>query len=221
MKIVAILGSPHGTHGTTGKLLDAVLKSAERAGAMVVCLPLSDYEVGPCLACDACHKTGTCPVHDHFPELKNALQHADGIVLASPNYMFSVSAQLKALMDRCCGAIHCRAWLDKHAAAVVTSGGPASGEVEQYLVRFLRAMGCWTVGSVGAAAPQLADASAGAFKQAADLGARLVAAIRQHEAYPDQTAERAAMHERMKQLITMRQADWPFEYEYWKSHGWL
>jgi multimeric flavodoxin WrbA len=223
MRIVAILGSPHGSHGTTGKLLDAVLKSAERAGAMVACLPLGDYEVGPCLACDACHKTGSCRLHDHVPELKNALQHADGIVLASPNYMFSVSAQLKALMDRCCGPLHCQSFQDKHAAAIVTSGGPESAEVGAYLERFLQCLGCWTVGSVGAAAfelgnPQLRPKIAQA---AADLGRALCDAIRQNTSYPQQRPTSDAFFERMKQLVTFRRADWPYEYEHWKAKGWL
>ena len=221
MKIVAILGSPHGAKGNTALLLREVIRGAEDRGAAVTTLSLSDHKVEPCLACDACHKTGTCPRPDAYPTFRDALEQADGIIFAGPNYLFSVSAQMKALMDRCCGLLHVQRLRDKHAAAVVASGGEGSPEVERYLVRFLRALGCWTVGSVGASAAQLADPSARApvFEAAADLGRRLADAIRNKATFPDQAAERAAFRELMRQLVIAHKDVWTYEYDYWKSQG--
>jgi multimeric flavodoxin WrbA len=221
MRLVAILGSPHGIKGSTGQLLAEAVRGAEKAGAPVATLSLSDYEVLPCPACDACHRTGTCPQRDDFRKFKEAMEGADGILLASPNYIASVTAQTKALMDRCCGLLHLQGLEGKYAAAVVTSGGAGGDEVERYMLRFLRALGCWTVGSVGAQGWQLAQdpARAKCFGAAADLGRRLVACIKKKETFPDQVPERAAFAERMKQLVTMRKDAWTFEYEYWKSHG--
>jgi len=221
MKIVAILGSPHGTKGNTALLLREVVRGAERGGAAVATLSLSDRKVGPCLACDACHRTGTCSQQDAYPDFKHALEGADGVILATPNYLFSASAQTKALMDRCCGLLHTQRLRDKYAAAVVSSGGEGSPEVEQYLLRFLRALGCWTVGSVGASGAQLADASARApvFEAAGGLGRRLADSIQKKETFPEQEAERTAFRERMKQLVAFRKDDWRFEAEYWKTHG--
>jgi len=54
---------------------------------------------------------------------------------------------------------------------------------------------------------------------AASLGAKLVAAAEAKQTFPDQQAERAAFHERMKQLVTFRREEWPCEYEYWRSAG--
>jgi multimeric flavodoxin WrbA len=141
-------------------------------------------------------------------------------VLASPNYMFNVTAQMKAFLDRCCGPLHCQAWEGKCGAAVVTSGGGGAEEVEAYRLRFLRAMGCRTVGSVSAQARQLEGDAAGQCTQAAGrLGANLVESIRSKRAFPEQAAERQAFVNRMKQLVTMQKDIWPYEYEYWKSHG--
>src|ERR1035437_6894288 len=109
MNIVAINGSPHGAKGTTGSLLSEVTKAAEAAGANVATLVVSDYQVNPCRACDVCHRTGTCVIEDDFARFRRPLLAADGIILASPNYLSSVSAQLKAVMDRCCGLLHCQA----------------------------------------------------------------------------------------------------------------
>jgi multimeric flavodoxin WrbA len=219
MKITAILGSPHGMKGNTGQVLRRMVQAMEAAGAQVTLLSLASLDVKPCRACDVCHKTGTCAIKDDFGTVKDALLAADGVVLASPNYIFSVSAQMKALFDRCCGPLHCQALSGKYAAAVVTSGGNGSEEVERYILRFLRALGCRTVGSMGTEAWQMADETARStvFIQAEELGTRLLNAIRNREQFPEQDEERKAFFERMKTLINLRKNEWPYEYEYWKT----
>jgi len=221
MQIVAVLGSPHGMKGSTGKVLEALASAARACGADVSVLSLAELRVGPCHACDACHKTGTCPTRDDFGKVRDAMLAADGVVLASPNYIFSVTAQMKCLMDRWCGPLHLQAMEGKYGAALVTSGGKESLEVETYVLRFLRAMGCWTVGSVGAEAwtlahPEMASRVLGA---ASELGGRLVAAIRNKETFPAQAPERRAFFDLMKNLVTVRKAEWPYEYERWRALG--
>ncbi len=221
MNIVAVLGSPHGMKGSTGTVLEALAAAAKAYGADVTLLSLAKLKVGPCRACDTCHKTGACPTRDDFNKIKESLLAADGVVLASPNYIFSITAQMKCLMDRWCGPLHLQAMEGKYGAAVVTSGGKESLEVETYILRFLRAMGCWTVGSVGAEAwtlahPEMASHVLGA---AAELGGRLVAAIRNKETFPAQVPERRAFFDHMKTLVTMRKAEWPYEYERWRALG--
>jgi multimeric flavodoxin WrbA len=221
MKIVAIMGSPHGMKGSTGRLLQPLLDTAKGAGAEVRTFLLSEMRVLPCRACDCCHREGHCSHDDDFEEIRSAIQGADGLVLATPNYIMSVSAQLKALLDRCTGPLHIQAFAGKYGAAVVTSGGPGSSEVEQYLLRFLNTLGIWTVGSVGAEALELADPSQAGLRTdaAADLGRRLIEAIGQKKTFPTQDAARRAFTDRMRMLITARKEEWPFEYEYWRSRG--
>lgn len=219
MRIVAVLGSPHGMEGTTGRLLAPALEAACAAGAEVRTFVLSETEVRPCRACDCCHRTGRCHEEDGFEAIRRAIEGAEGLVLASPNYIFSVTAQMKAFMDRCCGPMHLQAFGGKYGAAVVTSGGPEFEQVENYLLRFLRSLGMWTVGSVGAEGWKLSAGAAGApvIKAAGGLGARLVDAIRRKATFPEQEAERRAFAGRMESLVMMRQDEWPFEYEQWKS----
>jgi multimeric flavodoxin WrbA len=193
---------------------------ARAGGAEVQSVSLADTKIEPCRACDGCHRTGTCRVDDDFQKVRSAIESADGLVLASPNYISSVSAQMKAFMDRCCGPLHLQVFEGKYGAAVVTSGSESAG-VEAYLLRFLQSLGLWTVGSIGAEGGKLADPSARdrVLDEAARLGARLVDAIRKHETFPDQTSVRRPFYERMRALVAMRKDDWPYEYEYWKSRG--
>jgi len=221
MNIVTVIGSPNGMKGNTGRLLSSVEASLKASGAEVTQFVVARMDVKPCRGCGSCHKTGQCVIKDDFQKIEAAFMKADGIVLASPNYIFSVTAQMKALMDRCSCPIHCQALEGKYGAAVVTSGGSGSDVVEGYLLQFLRALGCWTVGSVAAEAHEVEGKSGpgGRFAEAGELGANMVEAIRRGQTYADQEAERAAFFERMKALITMRKEEWPHEYRYWKSLG--
>jgi len=182
---------------------------------------LADMKVAPCRACDVCHKTGRCAIEDDFAILRQAMLDADAIALASPNYILSVTAQMKAFFDRCCGLLHLQALEGKYAAAAVTSGGAGYEEVERYTLRFLRSLGCWTVGSVGTEASRLSDDAAAApvLRSAAALGTQLVAATEAGQPMPEQQVEREAFYQRMKDLMVRQQERWPYEHECWKARG--
>jgi multimeric flavodoxin WrbA len=218
MKLVAILGSPRGMQGNTGTLLDGVLQGARDAGAAVTIFSLAELDVQPCRGCEGCHITGVCPISDDFAPIKAAMEEADGLVLASPNYILSVTAQLKALLDRCSGPIHTQALAGKYAAAVVTSGN-ASADVADYMLHALRLMGFTTVGSVAALGWQMANPATRApqLTAAAVLGAQLVEAIRTQQHFPAQDDERHAIMERFRQLVTLQKDYWRYEYAIWQA----
>lgn len=219
MKLVAILGSPHGAQGNTGMLLDGVLQGARAAGADVTLYSLSNLDVQPCRSCEGCHIVGDCPIADDFPTIKDAITEADGVILATPNYIMNVSAQLKALLDRCSGPIHTQEWEGKYAAAIVTSGSGGSDEIEAYLLRALRMLGFTTVGSAGALGWQLNKPELREKLQAtaAELGKQLVEAIRAQKRFPEQDEERNAFMNRFQQLVTMQKDHWKYEYDYWTT----
>lgn len=221
MNMVAIQGSPHGMQGNTGRLLSAVVEGAEKAGADVEVFCLGDLNIAPCRACDACHRTGECAIGDDYQQVRDALLGADAIVFASPNYISNVTAQMKALFDRLCGPLHVNALRGKHAAAVVTAGSAEIAAVAEYMLSYLRRLGCWTVGSVGAEARQLTEpeSCAEVLEQATALGARLVEAAAHNEHYPDQEAEIQAAAEHMRRLVLSRRDHWPYEYEVWQARG--
>ncbi len=221
MKLMAVMGSPHGMSGNTGPLLEACLDAAREAGAEVELFCLNEMDVSPCRGCGACHVTGQCVIKDDFGRIRQSLLEADGLVLASPNYIFSVSAQMKAMMDRCSCPIHCQALDGRYGAAVVTSGGGGEDEVADYMQRFMQAMGCWTVGGTGAPAWQLAEESGKqqALDGAAELGRTLVDAIEQKKRYPEQEADRTAFQERIRELVVVHQEEWPYEFAWWQKEG--
>lgn len=103
MKLVILLGSPH-RKGTTACLAEAFQRGALAAGHTVKTVFLPGEKIAPCLACNACKKTGACVQKDGAAAILRELDAADGFVFVSPVYYFGMSAQLKALIDRFYGA---------------------------------------------------------------------------------------------------------------------
>jgi len=220
MKIISLLGSPHGLKGNTARLLRHVLAGAQSEGAQTEIVVLKGDTVLPCRGCDACHKKGRCVQKDGFESLKEKVLKADCLVLASPNYVFNVSAQLKAFMDRCCGVIHCMQFWGKYGASVVTSGGGGDEPIVDYMNHFLITTGTIPVGEVCAAMSGMPE---GGFtdevqEKARTVGKRLVEAFRGGEVPYEIDQRRKTFCERMRALMAYRKEEWPYEYQYWKEH---
>lgn len=98
-RILGILGSPR-KGGNTELLLDKVLEAARRKGAKVKKIILNELKFSPCLECEKIRKDGVCIVEDELTPLYSEIENADGIVLASPIFFGSVSAQTKMMIDR-------------------------------------------------------------------------------------------------------------------------
>jgi multimeric flavodoxin WrbA len=217
MKIIAINGSPRGMGGTTGRLLEEVLAGAAEAGAEVEIISLSETPIKPCVACDACHRIGVCPIKDDYEPIKEKLLAADAFVLASPNYIFSVTAQIKCFFDRCNGLAHRTALEGKYAAVVETSGGGDDAEVLRYMERIVGSLGAQSVGSIGSpgAGPRIFPDQEALFEKARALGRELCDCVREKRAFPEQDAARLAFRARMQYLISFMGEYWPYEREYW------
>jgi multimeric flavodoxin WrbA len=101
-QIVIVKGSPR-EKGNSAILADKVAQGAREAGARVESFYLHGMEINACDACDACHAEpySGCIVEDEMQLLYPKLLDADALVIASPIYWFTVSAQTKLFIDRC------------------------------------------------------------------------------------------------------------------------
>lgn len=219
MQILAINASPRGMQGNTGRLLEEVLAGVKQAGAEVEVLNLKTLTVQPCVACDICHKTGICGIKDDYEMIKDKLLACDGFIVASPNYIFSVTAQLKALFDRCNGLMHCAALEDKYAAVVETSGGGEDQGVLDYMGKFVNMTGAVTVGGVGSAVVGIRKfpEEESLFARASELGQELCRSIRDKKTFPAQEPFRQGFKSHMAGLVDAMKSNWIFEHEYWSK----
>ena len=100
MRVLGIAGSPR-RGGNTDRLLAEVIKGAAEKGAEVKTIVLNDLEISPCQHCDACRRAGRCRIDDDMQMVYRELEAADRIVLASPIQFMGLTAQMKAMIDRC------------------------------------------------------------------------------------------------------------------------
>lgn len=100
MKITVLTGSPH-KKGTTALLADQLIAGAMEAGHQVTRFDAAFENVKPCLACDYCAShDGECVHRDAMNDLSRQLVETELIVLVTPLYYFTMSAQLKTVVDR-------------------------------------------------------------------------------------------------------------------------
>lgn len=109
LKVLGIAGSPR-RGGNTELLLKEVLAGAASSGAETKLVILSELKYVACRHCDGCLRTGRCVITDDMQWIHSELREADRFVLASPIFFMGVTAQAKAMIDRCQAL-----WMLKHA----------------------------------------------------------------------------------------------------------
>jgi len=97
--ILILKGSPR-PKGNSNILADQIAAGAVEAGGIVDSVILQGLNIRPCDACESCVETGVCVLKDDMQMLYPKLLAADALVLSSPIYWFTYSAQLKTCIDR-------------------------------------------------------------------------------------------------------------------------
>ncbi|MGD8990592.1 MAG: flavodoxin family protein [Desulfobacterales bacterium] len=111
-KIIAIYGSPR-RKGNTAALLKKAVQGALDAGADVEEIVLRDLKLSPCLEIYGCMQAGDCAIKDDFQKVRDKILDAQGLMLASPVFFYTVSSHTKILMDRFQSLWVKKYWVDK------------------------------------------------------------------------------------------------------------
>jgi multimeric flavodoxin WrbA len=182
MKILILKGSPR-EKGNSSVLADQVAIGAHKAGAQVESIALHSLDLRPCDGCDFCKETGMCVLKDDMQPIYTKLLAADAVVLASPIYWFTYTAQLKICIDRWYALLNFKpeAFKGKPFAVILTYGDAdlyTSGAINaihtfESTFRYLQAnIAGWVYGSLS----DIGDAEKHPelMEQAYQLGERLV-----------------------------------------------
>src|SRR4030042_1050605 len=103
MLVVGMCGSP-GEQATEHVLKEA-LRMLGELGFETRFFTVKGKHIGFCTHCDFCLEHKECVFKDDMQEVYALLKEADGLVFATPVYNGGVSAQIKAVMDRCRAAV--------------------------------------------------------------------------------------------------------------------
>jgi len=125
-RVVVVNGSPR-PKGNTSILAERLCSGVCDGGASVDVFRLNDLTIRPCQACGACGQSieANCVIDDDMQLIYSAIRAADSLVIASPIYWWSVSAQTKLFVDRCeaLGGPEGSALRDKSIGVILVYGG--------------------------------------------------------------------------------------------------
>ena len=99
-KNVLILSSSLRKNSNSDALACEFFRGAKEAGHHVEKISLAGKNIRFCIGCLTCQHTQKCVINDDSVEITEKMKNADVIVLATPVYYYSVSGQLKTLLDR-------------------------------------------------------------------------------------------------------------------------
>lgn len=100
MKNVLIISTSPRKGGNSDSLAREFERGAREAGNHVEYVNLADKTINFCRGCLACVKTHRCVQHDDANAIVEMMHEADVIVWATPIYYYSVSGQMKTMIDR-------------------------------------------------------------------------------------------------------------------------
>ena len=181
MKILGVVGSPR-KGGNTEILMREVLQQAHEAGCETEMFRMSEKRVAPCDACAGCVETGSCVIQDDMQELYSMLDRADGIVIGTPVYFGSVSAQTKAIMDRMFSLLRRRTLKGKVAGSLVVTRRVGAIQTQSLIYSFCVVHGMVLAGGAIGYGREIGDVLTGvgggidksALEEARRLGADVV-----------------------------------------------
>ena len=101
MLAIGFQGSPR-KKGNTAFLLSTFMQALEKLGAQIRIINVAQKNIVPCREYVVCEKKGYCPIDDDLKsEIYPLIRQAEVVVLASPIFFYNMTAQLKAVVDRC------------------------------------------------------------------------------------------------------------------------
>lgn len=139
-KRVLILSSSPRKGGNSDTLCDQFMKGSCEAGHQVDKVRLAEKKINYCTGCYACKKNGRCVQKDDMARLLDSMIAADVIVLATPVYFYSMSAQMKTAIDRCVARY--TKITNKDFYFIVTSGNGSKAALEPAIVSLRAFLSC-------------------------------------------------------------------------------
>ena len=134
MKVTAFIGSARKkyTYNATEQLLKK-LQSFDDIEYEII--QLSDYKLETCKGCKLCLDKGEelCPLKYDRDKLIEKIINSDGVIFASPNYSFQVSALMKIFLDKLAFFFHRPGFFGKIFTSIITQGIYGGKDIVKYL----------------------------------------------------------------------------------------
>jgi len=133
-KITAFVGTARKKHTyyAVQQFLNSVASHGDVEHEIIA---LGDYRVETCRGCKTCFIKGEsfCPLKDDRDVLIEKMMTSDGVIFASPNYSFQVTAIMKTFLDRLGFVFHRPRFFGKVFTSIVVQGIYGGSNIVKYL----------------------------------------------------------------------------------------
>ena len=99
-KKVLVISTSYRNGSNSNILADEFIKGAVEAGNSVEKINLKEKNIAFCKGCLACQHTKKCVINDDAVKIFETIKDVDVVVWATPVYYYSMSGQMKTLIDR-------------------------------------------------------------------------------------------------------------------------
>jgi len=143
-KVLILVGSAR-KRGNSSMLADEFARGAKETGHEVEKIYIRDKKISGCLGCGMCQKNGgVCVQKDDMQEIYEKWLASDVVVLVSPVYFYTWSAQIKTVIDRTF-AIEQKV-KDTGFYLISTGAAPSEEYMKLMLESFQNYIGCFRAG---------------------------------------------------------------------------
>ena len=120
MKKVVIITSSLRPNSNSDLLADSFKQGALEAGNEVEVISLKGKKLDFCRGCMACQKLGKCVINDDANAIMEKICEAEVVVWSTPTYYYTMSGNMKTLIDRC-NALFCKDYKFRDVYLLVTA----------------------------------------------------------------------------------------------------
>ncbi len=185
---------------------------------------LSNYSIGTCRGCCLCFKSGeeACPMKDDRDVLIGKMMSSDGVVFATPNYSFQVSALTKIFLDRLGFVFHRPRFFGKTFTSIIAQGIYGGQKIERYLNFVGMGLGFNTVKGIYFTAfrPMKEDVRQKVNEAVAELSRRFHKRLMQ-PAYPPPTFLRLMGFRMARTSMGLELDESQCDFRYYRDKGWF
>jgi multimeric flavodoxin WrbA len=175
--------------GNTEIFVKEALAGAKDSGAETEFLSIRDKNIRPCDGCLACKKTGTCRIQDDMQPIYEKMLNAEGIIIGTPVYYWSIAGQTKVLIDRTFALHYPHLRLaNKVAGAIAVTGRAGAYSTLNILERYFLSNHMFQADSVEGLATEKGDAikDKRGIKSAYEMGRQMAMLVRQNLKFPEE-----------------------------------
>jgi multimeric flavodoxin WrbA len=222
-KVTAFVGTARKKH--THYAVQKFLSSLESLGGIEYeIVALTDYKLEMCRGCKKCFLRGEefCPLKDDRDILISKMMTSDGVVFATPNYSYQVSATMKVFLDRLGFVFHRPRFFGKTFTSIVAQGIYGGSKIVKYLDFVGMGLGCNVVkGSCTTALDPMNEKERGKIDRVAIEHSRRFHFGLSQPAYPVPTILKLFAFRAARSSMRVMLDESSRDYTYYRGKGWF